>query len=296
MSIAWKQCADLPYATAAGQSTVINGKVYFGGGKTDSNSKRYLVHCYNPIENKWTTLPPLPVKWFGLGQINGKLVVVGGIKKGKKKQANVYMFESNKWKSTVVPPMTLARSFPAVLSLSNLLIVAGGNIEGGHNTNAVEIFQQATSQWHLAASLPKACCNLSLINFRDTMYALGGYDQQSLLNQVLYIRIDDLLAHDPTNITWSTLQSHPTYQPAVAVFSGMLLVVGGWQLPVGEVAQRSIHMYSANTDSWVYFSDLPEPCAWTTCAVLSATEILVIGGRNEQKVNAVYNGILTENA
>ena len=293
VSIDWEQCADLPLATAAGQSIVIDGKVYFGGGITNDDDKRYLVHCYSPTENQWTTLPPLPVKWFGLGQFNGKLVAVGGAKKDKKKRPKVYVFDLQKWKSTVIPPMTVARTFPAVSSLSKLLIVAGGNIEGGHDTNTVEIFQQATSQWHQGASLPRACCNLTLIHSGYTLYALGGYDQPSQLNQVLWTSISDLFQiQDPTKPTWRTLQSSPSYQPAPIMLLGNLLAVGGWKLPVGEVAQKSIHMYSATTNSWVYFSDLPEPCAWTTCAVLSATEILVIGGRNEENVRAVYKGTL----
>ena len=297
MSIDWEQCADLPYATAAGQSTIINGKVYFGGGITDDDNKRYLVHCYSPTENQWTTLPPLPVKWFGLGQINGKLVAVGGVKKDKK-QATMYVFDAQKWKkSTAIPPMAIARTFPALLSLDKLLIVAGGNMEGGRSTNAVEIFQQGTSEWHQAASLPKACCNLSLVNSGDTLYALGGYDQPSLLNQVLYASTDDLVhVKDPTKPVWRTLQSSPSYQPPAAILFDNLLAVGGWTASGGKVAQKSIHMYSSTTDSWVYFSDLPEPCAWTTCAVLSATEILVIGGRNEENVRAVYKGTLAVKA
>jgi N-acetylneuraminic acid mutarotase len=258
----------------------------------ENDSKRYLVHCYSPMENKWTTLPPLPVKWFGLGQINGKLVAVGGVKRDKKK-ATVYGFDLQKWKKTI-PSMAIARNFPAVLSLDKLLVVAGGNMEGGHTTNAVEIFQQATSQWHKAASLPQGCCNLSLVNSGNTIYALGGYDHPSLLNQALCTSIDDLLqVEDPTKPpVWRTLQSSPSYQPPAAMLFGNLLAVGGWTVSGGKVAQKNVYMHSSSIDSWVYFSDLPEPCAWTTCAGLSATEILVIGGRNEENVRAVYKGTL----
>ena len=205
----------------------------------------------------------------------------------------MYVFDLHKWKSTVIPPMTLARSFPAVSSLSKLMIVAGGNMEGGCSTNKVEVFQQETSQWHQAASLPKACCNLSLTSSGDTLYALGGYDQPSLLNQALYISIGDLLGvQDPTKLTWRTLQTSPSYQPPAAMLFGNLLAVGGWTTSGGKVALKSIYMYSSTTDSWMYFSDLPEPCAWTTCAVLSATEMLLIGGRNQENVRAVYKGTL----
>ena len=65
-----------------GTSTVFNGKVYYGGGRSymylENSKDEYSVYWYDPSQNKWTTLPPLPVKWFGLGQVSGKLVAVGG--------------------------------------------------------------------------------------------------------------------------------------------------------------------------------------------------------------------------
>ena len=50
----------------------------------------YMVYCYDLSQDKWTTLPPLPVKWFGLDQVNGKLVAVGGMKKGQDPSNGVY--------------------------------------------------------------------------------------------------------------------------------------------------------------------------------------------------------------
>ena len=90
-----------------GKATVINGKVYCGGGDFNDNDDKYIVYCYNPSQDKWTTLPPLPVKWFSLGQVNGKLVAVGGLKKSTFNETNdVYTYDerSQKWKQTI-PPM-----------------------------------------------------------------------------------------------------------------------------------------------------------------------------------------------
>ena len=289
MSISWETCADLPFATAAGQSTVINGKVYFSGGDVDDDNNRYLVYCYSTTQDQWTILPSLAVKWFGLGQFESKLVAVGGVKKDGKKRQKVYTFESQKWKSTL-PPMMIARTFPAVTSLSEVLVVAGGNNERGESTNVVEVLQQATIQWQIVTSLPIPSCNLSLVSKGDTLFVLGGNNQPSSLNQVLKISISDLAKEKPT---WRILQSSPTYQPAAAMLSGNLITIGGWTASKGESTSKSIYVYSPAIDSWIYFSDLPEPCAWSACAVLSSTEILVIGGRNENKVKTVYKGTLT---
>ena len=198
VSITWKQCAELPTAICNGKTTVINGKFYCGGGVTNdtNDDNQYLVYCYNLSQDKWTTLPPLPVKWFGLGQVNGKLVAVGGLKKGTSDDTNdVYTYDaqSQKWKKTI-PPMPTARDSHGILSLRSALVVAGGSTPLFKNTDAVEIFKPDTSQWYRTDPLPTACHDVSLAVIGNTCYALGGYDGSSL-NQALYASVDDLLGN-----------------------------------------------------------------------------------------------------
>lgn len=182
VSIAWEKRTELPFATAAGQSTVINGKVYFGEGVTDDDKKRYLIYCYHPTEDQWTTLPLLPVKYFCLGQISGRLtVIIGGAKKMERNKKK-YTFDSHKYKCTI-PPMVLPRKYPAITTLNNeALLVTGGNTDLERSTSEVEIYRNETSQWQMATSLPTSCCNLSLVPSGDTLYALGGFNQPPKLN------------------------------------------------------------------------------------------------------------------
>ena len=57
---------------SGGKTTVINGKVYCGGGVGDGydDDDEYIVYCYDPSQDNWTTLPPLPVQmvWSGSSQ------------------------------------------------------------------------------------------------------------------------------------------------------------------------------------------------------------------------------------
>ena len=271
------------------------------------DSDNYIIYCYDPSQDKWTTLPPLPVEWFGLGQVNGKLVAVGGVKSGSQISSEVYTYDerSRKLKQTI-PPMPTARHSPGVLSLQSALVVAGGRKIFREYTDAVEIFKPDTSQWYRTDPLPIACQNISLVAIGNTCYALGGYKYPACLNQALYVSVDDLLHNAvPANQTthngssdtqsaWKTLPNTPTYVPTAAVLAGSLLAIGGDETSEGGVAKKEVYMYSPSTNSWIYISDLPAPRLLTAVAVLSSTRVLVIGGWNErERVNTVYMGTLT---
>ena len=306
-SITWKQCKVVPIALDDGKTTVINGKVYCGGGDTDKDDDYYIVYCYDPSQDNWTTLPPLPVMWFDLGQVNGKLVAVGGLKESDDSDSTdstneVYTYDerSKKWKQTI-PLMPTARHSPGVLSLQSALVVAGGH----PYTDAVEIFKADTSQWYTTDPLPTACYDISLVAIGNTCYALGGYRSPSRLNQAFYASVDDLLHNAvPANQTthsgrtftqsaWKTLPDTPTFEPAAAVLAGRLLAVGGKETStLGGAAVKEVYTYSPSANSWIYISDLPAPRCNAAVAVLSPSEILMIGGYYGGTINTVYKGTL----
>ena len=309
-TIIWKQCSELPVKMHRGKVSVINGKVYYGGGKTDAN-EMYTVYCYNPSQDDWNTLPPLPVRLFGLGEVSGKLVAVGGRRKSDDKIADeVYTYDeySLQWKQ-IVPPIPTARWLPGVLSLNSALIVAGGFTSSGISSNIVEIFQHKTSQWYKTDPLlaPKVCCDVSLASIENTCYVLRGSTDRSCLNQVQCASIHDLLCralptdHNGTvcssssdiQSAWKTLPNTLTYAPTSATLAGNLLAIGGNETHKGEVNKKEVYTYSPSTRSWIYVSDLPASRSCTAVAVLSSREILVIGGRGESDfVNTVYNGTI----
>ena len=278
---------------------------------TDDDDK-FNVYCYDPPQDNWTTLPPLPVKYFGLGQVSGKLVAVGGVKRSninntKTNEVSTYDERSKKWKKTI-PPMPMAKHSPGVLSLQSALVVAGGSVDEEQCTDAVEIFKPDTSQWYSTDPLPTACRDISLTCIGNACYTIGGYSHPSILNQALYASVDDLLHNAvPANQTthsgssdtqsaWKTLLNTPTYRPIAAVLAGNLLAIGGTSISdVRSPAKKEVYIYSPSTNSWIYFTDLPAPRSHTAVAVLSSAEILVIGGRCQSRVNTVYRGTLNFN-
>lgn len=302
-----------------GRTEIIHGKVYFRGMTLtdDDDDDDNILLCYDVSHDSWTALPPLPVKWFGLGQVDGKLVAVGGLKKDDRATNNVYTLNIvQKWKPTL-PQMPTARCLPAVVTLQTALVVAGG-LTGGQlgkekETAAVEIYNFGFSQWYSTSSLPRPCIDVSLAAVDDACYVLGGYQYPFRLNQALSASVSDLLRNavpaqrmhttgssssgisdtNGTPTVWKVLPNTPTYRPAAAVLAGSLLAIGGGESSIGEADKKEVYMFSPSTNSWVCVSNLPAPRSRTITAMLSSTEILVIGGMEKwERVNTVYKGTL----
>ena len=311
-SVAWKPCTAVPAKVSEGNVTIVEDQVFYGGGTTEDNDNdsEYTVYCYDPSQDKWTTLPPLPVKYFGLGQVMGKLVAVGGKKKIDDRATDeIYSLDeqSQKWKQ-IVPPMPTARFAASVLSLKSALVVVGGrkcNTPSSY-TDVVEAFHPETFQWYKTDPIPVACSSVSLVATHGKCYVLGGYKYLARLNQILHASVDDLLHNAvPANQTprsggrnshtqsvWKEYPKTPSSQPAGAVLAGSILAVGGKTVPSGANA-KEVYMYLPANNSWVYFSDLPTPRFGTAVASLSSTEILVIGGYGDNdRLSTVYKGTL----
>ena len=310
-NLSWTSCSDLPTKLSEGKATIIDKMVYCGGGTTDGDDEEseYIVYSYNLTQDKWTTLPPLPVRIFGLGHVLGKLVSVGGKKKVDDRVTDeIYSYDEQvqKWKQNI-PPMPTARFAASVLSLGSALIVAGGRNTPSSFTDTVEVFHAGALQWYRTDPLPVACSSVSLVGTHGTCYALGGYKYLSRLNQVLYASFDDLLGHTVissqttnsgrqndrrTQSAWKSLPNLANNQPAAGVLAGCVLAVGG-KKPSSGANAREVYMFLSGSNSWIYFSDLPVSQFGSAVVVLSSTEILVIGGHtNNDRLSTVYKGTL----
>ena len=288
---------------------MISGKIYCGG-----QASKTSIYCYEQSQDNWTILPPLPVALFGVGQINGRLLAVGGTHEIDRKMHTsdaVYLYDERqrKWKHSI-PLMPTARFDPGVLSLQSAIIVAGGQTDGRNYTNSVEILKEGeksdTFQWHKTCPLPKDCCRISIVATGNTCYALGGLRHPAHLNQAIYASIDDLLLNavpaihnvtdegEGTTSFWKTLPHTLCYSPAAAILAGRLVTIGGWEEATGGARRKEIYFYSSSIESWIYIGDLPVPLARSIVATASFDKLFVIGGYREGgNVDTVYSGALT---
>lgn len=307
-NISWKSGADLPTTLHQGQSVVIGEKMYYGGGFADNEVHKYNVYSYHLRLDKWT-VSGLPVKSFGLGEFDGQLLAVGGITMEGEESKKVYTYDesANSW-SSVLPDMPISRTFPAVLSLSSTLIIAGGG------ENSIGIYSSETGWYWSNQPLPVPCTDVTLAVAGRYCYALAGNYSKELLQKdwfplSQYVSTEYLL-YDRNKVTKGTAFEcrnelmYPSYQwrdleggfSAQAnsligtVFASNLVTVGirsqSWN--------NSVRMYSLTQKSWVQIGQLPEgiQAGSATITSLPSFENFLVTGKRKDGLLSVFIGSL----
>ena len=256
------------------QAVVIRGIVYVGGGND------YLIQQYSPTDDKWSTLPPSPVCWFGMGELNGQLVLVGGRTRQFDVTGKVHSLNSStqKWVESIAP-MSTARSRPAVLSQPSCLTVVGGADQRGKNLSDVEIFMPHTSQWHKTTSPATSPLDLygmttTVINNKCFIAEYGSTKVYQLCVSLQQTTTDS--ANTPQVIAeWTNLCDLPHEGCGLCSINGCLLAVGGGELlnPI-----TTILGFSPITNTWKTVGELPGPRRDCITVLLPTGELLVMGG------------------
>lgn len=161
-----------------------------GGGYTGHAETERTVYDYDPNFDLWAELPMAPMRWFGIAEFKGQLVLVGGkdIEGWRMKMTNriaAYDDDESKWIHPF-PPMSAARSQPIVFSHAHLLVVAGGR--KGILDFHVEVFNG--EQWTQTTPLPAPCSPLSSHIHNGRWYLLGGISYTT----IHHVALDDYLA------------------------------------------------------------------------------------------------------
>ena len=282
----------------------IGSTIYCGGGYTGNFDISRLVFQYNPKQDVWSQLPICPTRQFGLTQLDGQLVTVGGCRMDKIPINDVYVFQEHEtWENSIIPPLLTARMYPTAFNYKSTLVISGGvthwhtDHEHSTRTNAVEVFQTKTYQWYRTEPLPVAHCVMSCAIVNDTCYLIGGTKSDGHASRQAYctsvsILISRALPPDhpetsstpqasPSPPTWQVLPDCPLSRSTAVELGGCLLAIGGRDR--GKSPSSAVHMYSPSTNSWVRISsgDLPVPRYLAASTQLEGGEVIFVGGKTE---------------
>ena len=137
---------------------------------------------------------------------------------------------------------------------------------------------------------------MTSVTIAGTWYQLGGYgsvdgvgdkDLTTVFCTPLTALIQKATTPTPQSASstsvWKTLPDTPLKRSAAASLSGSLLAIGGYSNKT--YGSPSVHIFLPLTNSWVRVTtgDLSEPRYGCTAVQLSSNQLLVIGGKDDQK-------------
>lgn len=265
------------------QATVIGRQVYVGGGHTESEEERFLVCKYDPVKSEWSTLPPAPLQRCGIGQMNGKLVLVGGTLEIESSlhlvddfsfeehlTADVHVFEdSQQWEKSI-PAMPVPCRDAVVLSHNSFLVVCDGVTATGLTLATVYVYNGLTSQWSSSESLSVLCGSFNAVTVGSSCIVRTGERSVSLTTL-------------PSCSVLQELPRLPYAYSSIGTLGGSILAIGGSPASLFKAyTSAEVYAYCPTTASWIHNSDLPGPQSKVATAALPSGELLVMGGKNKK--------------
>ena len=282
----------------APQCTIIDSTLYFGGGQTDNDkvAERKQVFAFDTnasiSDNPIYKVPDCPVIHFGLGNIGGKLVAVGGRNPDNKDLTNeVHVLDKNQqgaleWNRGTIPSLSKPRARACIVSqsedqTSTCIAACGGRIQNQDyeaSSNIVEVYRKDSPRWDKVAPLPHPRAALRVTVLHNTAYLLGGFfddmkgagepDCQSII-------LDNLFQENPREQGgWRVLKHVPSRSATPGHLCGTLLAVGGLM----DGNKKPVLAFNPNTQMWVHIAILPKTISSATAAALPNGKLVIFGG------------------
>ena len=231
----------------------------------------YSLYRYTMTEDKWEELPQCPYSDSGLVVIDSGLTAVGGSFTNK-----LVTLRQSRWVEEY-PPMSTARSHPAVVSTSDgghmNVIAIGGKGDGGGLIDAVELFRTGRRSWSQLTSLPQPLTFPSATICGNQLHVIGwGGDGYSCSLQAL-LSSNQPIGSQSRTPTWTPLPRLPVTYSTAATLCGQLMIIGGKRdgSPVNSIHQLV-------DGQWVNIGSMSSGRYLCLVASPSPDKMVVVGG------------------
>lgn len=271
----WTTAVPLTVDGADGATALISGTVYRIGGASSYFGASVSLESFNPSQNKWDSLQPLPTPYqFGNGaaQINGKIYVQGGFAWSPRGAGDLLVYDPNTDLWSQLAPCPVAGGYGALVAISGKLYALNEyDSATGLVTPSLYRYDPAANVWSQRAAPPAGYISPAYGVIGGKLYVVGGYDLSSRAS-------DRLDVYDPATDTWTQKTSMPTARGMAsgAVLGTKLVVVGGYTL--NSPFLGNIESYDATTNTWSFHPSLAQGIQGASAAFIGNL-LFLQGGR-----------------
>ena len=289
VNIKWEEGAPTPVGCYGHTAVWLNGLVYVGGGTESGYKSSYMINCYDPVNNSWSSSINTPYCYFTMTTLNNKLVTAGGVDRSGKRTNQIIIMDAGQLKNYT--KMITARSYATAAGHQGMLIITGGWDDKG-KTSSTELFDINNRQWYKCSDIPQPYIDLKSVIVDNILYLLEGAkdsDYGYAINSpaVFTAPLDNLSTHQ---LKWNTHQDIPWYNSAPVSINGThLLIVGGYK---DYKYTSDIHKLNKVSHSWEAIGHIPSARDRSAAVSTADNRVIVIGGMNDKNeaTNTVWIG------
>ena len=205
MNIKWEEGAPAPVGRFGHTAVWLNGLVYVGGGFETGSKASYIINCYDPVNNSWSSPINTPYGHFVMTTLNNNLLIAGGRDKRYKTTNQILTMDAGQLKNYT--KMITARSDATATGHQGMLIITGGKDDKVKTLSSTELFDSSNGQWYVSNDLPQPHSWLQSVIVDNILYLLGGVNKDGRYSQAVFTaQLDTLSSHQ---LKWNTLQDTP---------------------------------------------------------------------------------------
>ncbi len=278
----WAARAEMPTARSCMAAAVVNGRIYFIGGYSDSGGYLATNEEYDPATNTWTTKEDMPTPRDGLAAaaVNGKIYAIGGYTSEPADVATVEEYDPLVDAWTAKMDMPTARFLLAAAAVNGKIYAIGGTSYLAGTVATVEEYDPLADSWTAKSDMPMGRYDLAAVAVSGKIHAIGGTERggaTSLRNE----------EYDPATDTWTAMADMPMAREdsAAAVVDGYVYVFGGRYS--GDTLATT-EEYDPGTNRWTAMADMPTAREDLAAAAVNG-KIYVVGGQHGLDVHLATN-------
>ena len=251
----------------------------------------------------WSILPECPTSEFAMVDIDGNLTIIGGYLKETSGYSNcLYMYneyssdKQHYWNDDY-PRMPTKRKAAAAICTQSVVIVAGGEGEGGNVVAKVEVMDISAKVWCSAVSLPSGRKNASIAACGHCLYLVGGDINGDEKTTTYVCSLSVLLKTRQPETIIKKLEKLDRLRYWVRItsisFGGQLYTIGGNDSDGRTV--RGVYIYDPSVDNWQLTSRMVKDRNSCVAAALQNNRMIIFGGLTDKNLylNTIETGHLS---